>query len=207
SFSIGLPPVMIVSVLHSQEQKKPTWRNTRRYSTTSAYSSTNPPAQPGCFSASHPTTINCIARNRKFHSLGLERSSGFIGNGGNFEGKLINSISPDLASVPTHYGKSAQNAGFKQKLKESVKVMVGQKLPRQRFDKLAKNFSPENEGGRFLMHLLKESPRFAEAWQNIQNRFPDIQWKNIHFEFPSMVNAAMVSLILQGFDKKIDYSS
>ena len=37
------------------EQKKPTWRNTRRYSTTSAYSSTSPPARPGCSLSSHPT--------------------------------------------------------------------------------------------------------------------------------------------------------
>jgi hypothetical protein len=43
-------------VPHRQEQKKPTWQNTRRYSTTSAYSSTSPPAGPGCYSPSHPTT-------------------------------------------------------------------------------------------------------------------------------------------------------
>jgi hypothetical protein len=40
-----------------QEQKKPTWRNTPRRSTTSAYSSTSPPVQPGCSPSSHPTTI------------------------------------------------------------------------------------------------------------------------------------------------------
>jgi hypothetical protein len=38
-----------------QEQKKPTWQNTRRHSTTSAYSSTRPPAGPGCSLSSHPT--------------------------------------------------------------------------------------------------------------------------------------------------------
>ena len=43
--------------LAPQKTKKPTWRNTSRYSATSAYSSTNPPAMPGCISASHPTSI------------------------------------------------------------------------------------------------------------------------------------------------------
>ncbi len=37
-------------------QKKPTWPNTRRHSTTSAYSSTGLPARPGCPSPSHPTS-------------------------------------------------------------------------------------------------------------------------------------------------------
>ncbi len=36
------------SVLHGQKRKKPTWRNTRRYSTTSAYSLTSPSAPPSC---------------------------------------------------------------------------------------------------------------------------------------------------------------
>ena len=40
----------------ASETKKPTWRNTRRYSTTSAYSTTSPPARPGCSPSSHPTT-------------------------------------------------------------------------------------------------------------------------------------------------------
>jgi len=38
-----------------QERKKPTWWNTQGHSATSAYSSTNLPAKPGCSSASHPT--------------------------------------------------------------------------------------------------------------------------------------------------------
>src|SRR2546423_11269377 len=40
-----------------QKQKKPTWRNTMRYSTTSAYSSTGFPAKRplDCPSSSHPT--------------------------------------------------------------------------------------------------------------------------------------------------------
>jgi hypothetical protein len=46
------------TVLCRRKQKKPTWWNTRRYSTTSAYSSTSPPARPGCPLASHPTTSN-----------------------------------------------------------------------------------------------------------------------------------------------------
>ena len=41
----------------NQEQKKPTWRDTRRYSTTSAYSSTSPPVGLGCSLSSHPTTL------------------------------------------------------------------------------------------------------------------------------------------------------
>ena len=36
--------------------KKPTWLNTRRYSTTSVYSSTGSPDQPGRPLSSHPTT-------------------------------------------------------------------------------------------------------------------------------------------------------
>jgi hypothetical protein len=39
-----------------EPKKKPTWWNTRRHSTTSAYSSTGPPARPGCPSSSFPTT-------------------------------------------------------------------------------------------------------------------------------------------------------
>ena len=45
------PPALLAS-----QEKKPTWWNTRRYSTTSAYSSTSPPTQPGCPSSSRPTT-------------------------------------------------------------------------------------------------------------------------------------------------------
>ena len=37
------------------KRKKPTWRNTRRYSTTSAYSLTSPSAGPGRSLSSHPT--------------------------------------------------------------------------------------------------------------------------------------------------------
>ena len=37
--------------------KKPTWWNTQRYSATPAYSSTSPPAKPGCPLSSHPTTL------------------------------------------------------------------------------------------------------------------------------------------------------
>src|SRR5687768_10835573 len=36
-------------------QKKPAWRNTQRYSTTPAYSSTGLPASPSCPLSSHPT--------------------------------------------------------------------------------------------------------------------------------------------------------
>jgi len=43
-------------ILETRPQKKPTWRNTLRYSTTSVYSLTGSPAQPGCPSSSHPTT-------------------------------------------------------------------------------------------------------------------------------------------------------
>ena len=51
-----------------QEQKKPAWRNTRRHSTTSAYSSTNPPAGPGCSLSSHPTTSNQSSCGTAFQS-------------------------------------------------------------------------------------------------------------------------------------------
>ena len=49
-------PAPIVS-LHNQERKS-RLRNTPSYSTTSAYSSTSPPARPGCPLSSHPTTSN-----------------------------------------------------------------------------------------------------------------------------------------------------
>jgi hypothetical protein len=44
-------------------QKKPTWRNTLKYSSTSAYSLTSPLAQPACSLPSHPaTSINSRAK-------------------------------------------------------------------------------------------------------------------------------------------------
>src|SRR5438270_8670728 len=42
------------------DNKKPTWWNARRHSTTSAYSSTSLPASPSCPSSSHPTTFNLL---------------------------------------------------------------------------------------------------------------------------------------------------
>src|SRR5260370_40482799 len=38
--------------------KKPAWSNTTGYSTTPVYSSTGPPAWPGCPSSSHPTLLD-----------------------------------------------------------------------------------------------------------------------------------------------------
>ena len=51
-------PVAVAAIPQHRKQKKPTWQNTLRYSTTSAYSSTSPPAPPSCSLASHPTTAN-----------------------------------------------------------------------------------------------------------------------------------------------------
>ena len=48
-------PLAGAAIRQHRKTKKPTWRKTRRYSTTSAYSSTNPPARPGCPLSSHPT--------------------------------------------------------------------------------------------------------------------------------------------------------
>src|SRR5208282_3657867 len=59
----NLPSIPKVSC--RQERKKPTWRNSRRNSATSAYSSTNLPAEPGCSSSSHPTSIHYNARSRE----------------------------------------------------------------------------------------------------------------------------------------------
>ncbi len=42
-------------------KKKPTWPNALRHSTTSAYSSTGPPARPGCPSSSRPTKTPALA--------------------------------------------------------------------------------------------------------------------------------------------------
>ena len=47
-------------VSRSTESKKPTRRNALRNSTTSAYSSTSPPAKPGCSLSSRPTTSNSL---------------------------------------------------------------------------------------------------------------------------------------------------
>jgi hypothetical protein len=54
------PPAKRSERLAPQKTKKPTWRNTRRYSATSAYSSTSPSANPSCSSFSHPTTLCTI---------------------------------------------------------------------------------------------------------------------------------------------------
>ena len=93
--------------LGPKKQKKPTWQNTRRYSTTSAYSLTSPSALPGCSSSSHPTlahytagmgntySISCSEQDyewnfefaglvRRFHRLrvgsGRERGKGRMGD-------------------------------------------------------------------------------------------------------------------------------
>ena len=47
---------MVAAIRQYRKRKEPTWRNTLKCSTTSAYSLTSLPAQPGCFSPSHPTT-------------------------------------------------------------------------------------------------------------------------------------------------------
>ena len=50
--------LVVTALLLDKTQKKPTCRNTYRHSNTSAYSSTNPPARPGCCLSSHPTNPN-----------------------------------------------------------------------------------------------------------------------------------------------------
>jgi len=68
-FEIGPgPPSVVAAVPQHRKRKKPTWRNTRRYSITSAYSTTGPPAEPSCSSSSHPTAIHCKARNGECNS-------------------------------------------------------------------------------------------------------------------------------------------
>ena len=71
--SQGVPSRLVPNVSCRQEQKKPTWRNTQRRSTTSAYSSTNPPAEPGCSSSSHPTTPPMIIQPEMENSTVLHR--------------------------------------------------------------------------------------------------------------------------------------
>ena len=63
-------------VLCHRKQKKPTWQNTRRHSTTSAYSSTNPSAKPSCSSFSHPTSVSIRRGPRKSTALDRRASSG-----------------------------------------------------------------------------------------------------------------------------------
>jgi hypothetical protein len=67
SFAIGPgPPLVVAAVPQHRKQKKPTWQNTLRYSPTSAYSLTSPPARPGCPLSSHPTTSNQLASRAAF---------------------------------------------------------------------------------------------------------------------------------------------
>jgi hypothetical protein len=47
--------LFVATVTNVRRQKKPTWRNTPRYSTTSAYSRTGFPARLGCPFSSRPT--------------------------------------------------------------------------------------------------------------------------------------------------------
>ena len=60
---------MTLRVMPDAQTKRPTWRNTHRYSTTSAYSLTSPPEWSGCSPSSHPTTSLA-----KPHSLTLRLS-------------------------------------------------------------------------------------------------------------------------------------
>ena len=77
---------VFISVAPSEERakKKPTWRNTRRCSTTSAYSSTSPPAEPGCSLSSHPTTSTQPLRRAafKFTAATLRRHQYYTASNG-----------------------------------------------------------------------------------------------------------------------------
>src|SRR4051812_5720233 len=53
---------LVVPNARATERKKPTWWNTRRYSTTSAYSSTGPPPMAECLLNRHPTSSTFIVR-------------------------------------------------------------------------------------------------------------------------------------------------
>src|SRR5271157_535289 len=55
-FSIRCLPGACDRRVSPQAKKKPTWPNTQRHSTTSAYLLTSPPDQPGCPLPSRPTT-------------------------------------------------------------------------------------------------------------------------------------------------------
>jgi hypothetical protein len=63
----GGPPLVVTAVPQHRKQKKPTWRNTQRYSTTSAYSSTSLPLQADCSLSSHPTTL--VESRDKMHRI------------------------------------------------------------------------------------------------------------------------------------------
>ena len=78
-FFIGLPNLQIVYPSTSRKTKKADVAEHPRCSTTSAYSSTSPPARPGCSSSSHPTTSLAKPRSsapRLFHTLILRRRAG-----------------------------------------------------------------------------------------------------------------------------------
>ncbi len=67
----GTTPVLtaVTTFTDPIETKKPTWSNALRRSTTSACSSTNPPARPGCPSPNHPTFIRMLlGADLKFHA-------------------------------------------------------------------------------------------------------------------------------------------
>ena len=59
-FVIAIASVACGRPVTPQERKKPTWSNTQRDSTTSAYSATSPPVGPGCPSSSRPTIFTRI---------------------------------------------------------------------------------------------------------------------------------------------------
>ena len=172
----------------------------RRY-----YSEIRMPDGDGC---------NHNAHNKYFHFLTPFMEPGlydaalgltdWIGTGGDFEGELINRVSPVLASLPTHYGATATNPGWNTKLQRLIKVSMGQKIQRKRFDYIASRMTADNQSGRFLEHMKKESTYFREAWNNLTQSFNEINWNNIHLEFPCMVNSAMLSVTFYEFRQKIN---
>lgn len=95
------------------QTKKPTWPNTLRYSTTSAYSSTGLPAQPDCPSSSHsddavanasqPYYTACGRGTTAVHSLILGKSYQIAEVRSVVAGKLPRAFEAQPASFPAEH--------------------------------------------------------------------------------------------------------
>ena len=87
------------------KRKKPTWRNTLRYSTTSAYSPTSLSAQPSCSSSSHPTTANQLVTEPCSNSPRLSTIRS-IGPRNGQSKWMSGSACPATAMIPVTVGTS-----------------------------------------------------------------------------------------------------
>ena len=96
---------------YRRKRKKPTWRNTLRYSTTSAYSLTSPPARPGCSLSSHPTTSNQLASRAAFRFSTAPLTAVIVRRG---RGRQVDVI------IARRFAKSVRHAPFSRNFSHRV---------------------------------------------------------------------------------------